>query len=1030
MSFISITARRRLFLGSALATLSASLAVPALAVVPYPPQIDTAGGQVIADSQIVADTGIEATASDPTIEIVVLSTEASVSLTDNEVQATATANHQSNALEPDSFDLTPAAGGTHLSVDGADIAAYAPAVIAAQQVTENAPVSADTSFSGVGILGDDIVESRLDLTANRLEALATGNDATSALGFSGGEGSTGAGIANVQSTGYASEILAGVSGSAHILTREIVGSEVAMQGNVQRAVGTGNRAASTLSADVLSIDGAASYGPPSTVQPHGGAEVNAAFAVLSSQRTSSDVAADAEGGFHTAAIGSVVESAMRSDGNVLAGAAYGNDARSSADLVANSIDVGNSGGAIANVTSVQTAEGATFADASGGTTMFALGDVVGSTLAANENSIQSAAVANRANGNLLTVDATTIRAPDGFGGEEGGGPEYVGTAIYDGFGVLTVTAPFSVQNAQSFEGPVGASTTDSETRIKVRGDIVNSSVVARNSLARAAATGNRAANGLALYANSIATAADLNSAQSGFGDVTARIGDIYDRAGVLVSARDDLVGASVDVSGNTLQAGAIANDVTNSLAVRGNEIGSASGHFDAAAGQDYDGFLASADYALASFQGVGSGGSTGEEGGETGGFRPLISSGIVGGFEVRGDSVHNSSVTIDGNSQMATALANLASNSLSIDATALGDAGGAPGSALSSTQIAAADLSATSDMRLLAPGYVTGGSVGLRDNSNVALAHMNDAVNRAAIEAVQIGELSGGNGALFTDPGMPGYAVGDHVLANNQMAEGSVTASASTRVRSSGHDDVLFQSRYAVTGNETASEAAANQAVNELTVLAASIGSASAGIASTQESHADVLADAATRIGYRASAMPDAQMIVDSNVTAALARGNAVANNLTVSETSGLGGTPASAELLGTGVVSATAGLANSQLNTGDVRAISDNAVHGIVLNGFGAEGSELVLNGNAVSASAIGNSATNTITLSSLGESPTAAVANVQMNSGRISAEVSGATFAAIPGHLSASRLGITSNSVSASAVGNSAVTSIASSR
>ena len=498
-----------------------------------------------------------------------------------------------------------------------------------------------------------------------------------------------------------------------------------------------------------------------------------------------------------------------------------------------------------------------------------------------------------------------------------------------------------------------------------------------------------------------------------------------------MAARDDLVGTSVDVAGNELQASAIANDVANGLSVSGNEIGSASGHYDAAAGQDYDGFLASADYALASFQGVGSGGSTGEEGGESGGFRPLISSDVVGAFDVRGDSVINSSVAIDGNGQIATALANLASNSLSIDATALEDAGGAaPGSALSSTQIAAADLTATSDMRLSAPGYVTDGSVAIRDNNNVALAHMNDAVNRAAIEAVQIGELSGGNAQLFTDPGVPGLAVGDHVLANNQMAEGSVTAATSTRIRSSGQDNVLFQSRYAVIGNETTSEAVANQALNELALLAASAGNASAGIANIQESHADVLADATTGIGYRASAVPDAQVIVDGNTTSALARGNAVSNSLSAWEASGLSAVPATAELAGSGVVSAAVGTASSQLNTGEVAAISDNAVHGVVLNSFGAEGSELVLNGNAVSASAIGNSATNTITLSSLGQLPSAAAANVQMNNGRISAEVSGATFAAIPGHLTASRLGVIENSVSASAVGNSAVTSIASSR
>src|SRR5690606_13264779 len=171
------------------------------------------------------------------------------------------------------------------------------------------------------------------------------------------------------------------------------------------------------------------------------------------------------------------------------------------------------------------------------------------------------------------------------------------------------------------------------------------------------------------------------------------------------------------------------------------------------------------------------------------GFRSLISSDVIGSFVARGNSLIDSSVAIEGNAQVATALANLASNTLSIEATALdGYSGYAPGSALSSAQIAGADLEATSDMRIAATGEVIDGSVAIRDNSNVALAHMNDAVNQAGIEAVQIGELSGADAELFTDPGWPALAIGDHVLANNQMADGSVTATASTHGFNGGLD--------------------------------------------------------------------------------------------------------------------------------------------------------------------------------------------------------------------------------------------------
>src|SRR5690606_35686742 len=103
-------------------------------------------------------------------------------------------------------------------------------------------------------------------------------------------------------------------------------------------------------------------------------EVNAAYAVLSAQQTSSDVVADTSGGFQMTTLGSVVEAALSSEANTLAAAAYSNDADNKARLTANSIDVGYNGGAIANVTNNQSAEGAALADVHGRTGMLILGD--------------------------------------------------------------------------------------------------------------------------------------------------------------------------------------------------------------------------------------------------------------------------------------------------------------------------------------------------------------------------------------------------------------------------------------------------------------------------------------------------------------------------------------------------------------------------------------------------------------------------------------------------------------------------------
>jgi len=1017
---------RRLFLGSAFAALSASLCTPSLAIAS--PDVGADGAQVIANDQ-VSSAGVSATAADPVIRVVIEPTEASADLADNSIGATATGNHHAATLAPDTLDLSGLAINTHLVIDGDTVSGQAPAVVASRQVMDDAPVTAETDYSRIGMSADGVVESGLSIASNQQQAVATGNDASGSLSLSGNGGSIGAGIVSRQSTGYGSDVSASLSGKVRVATQEVVRSDLAMDGNIQRAIATGNSAGNALATDVLSITGTSVYGPPSIVTPYGGSEVNAAYAVLSDQQADSDVSASAEGGFRTTVADSVVGSSFGTDGNALVAAAYGNDAANSASLAAGTLDAGY--GAIANVTNVQAAGGATSAGVTGGATMSLSGDLVGSSVSDRNNSIQSVATANRADGNLLSVSATSISASDGLdgsGGEEGPelpfDPGYIGTARLTPYGEMTVTAPFSVQNAQSFTAPVSASVAQSATRISIGAGITGTSVAIADNAVRGTATGNSASNGLTLDANSIATAADLNALQIGLGDVIATVGEPGDRVGAHIAAQGDVVGSSLAITGNDARGTAIADNASNSLAVTGNQLSGASGHGDAVAGLSNGDLVASADFALANYQTTGTG--AGEEG-----STPQISSDVMGWLAVTGGDVIRSSLAIEDNSQVAAALANLAANTLSVDATALGGNGSvASGSALSSTQVGVADLSAASDLRIGATGNVVDSSVALSGNSNSALAHMNDASNTVSIHAVQIGELSGTDAQLYTDPGMPGLAVGDHVLANSQYADGSVTASALTTAGNPDWYAGLYRSAYTITGNSTSAESVANQAINALSVSAVSDGAASAGLANTQESHAGVLAAATTRLGYDGLAMSDAQALVGGNSTSALARGNAASNSLTLTGTPSSGLAPASASLAGSGTVSADAALVNSQINTGDVTALGENMVHDIALNCIGADRSELVLNGNSVSASAIGNGATNSMALASLGQLPTAAVANVQMNSGQVTARVTGATFQAIPGTLTASRLGITGNSVIASAVGNSAVTSIASLR
>ena len=80
-----------------------------------------------------------------------------------------------------------------------------------------------------------------------------------------------------------------------------------------------------------------------------------------------------------------------------------------------------------------------------------------------------------------------------------------------------------------------------------------------------------------------------------------------------------------------------------------------------------------------------------------------------------------------------------------------------------------------------------------------------------------------------------------------------------------------------------------------------------------------------------------------------------------------------------------------------------------------------------SVSATAYGNSATNMVTLASLGSLPASGINSVQTNSGAVTAQVTNAAYMVSPTSFSTSRIGITGNSFS---VGNAATGEVTVSR
>jgi hypothetical protein len=195
-------------------------------------------------------------------------------------------------------------------------------------------------------------------------------------------------------------------------------------------------------------------------------------------------------------------------------------------------------------------------------------------------------------------------------------------------------------------------------------------------------------------------------------------------------------------------------------------------------------------------------------------------------------SIATSSVSVADNFLDSTATSNRARNTLVLNA----DTGLSAGGALVNSQTS--DSPVTSDVRLRASvgsddfGNVAGSSIALRDNTGVARATGNDAVN--VLNARGDTGITGGaatGGSATSGAGGVLNAEGTFAMASNQVNTGSVTARAGF---ADGEDDMmnpvfnssrleartgtLTGSSVAIEGNVLVADAVSNRAENRLTV--------------------------------------------------------------------------------------------------------------------------------------------------------------------------------------------------------------------
>ncbi|RXV58881.1 hypothetical protein C6W92_16095 [Roseovarius sp. A46] len=673
-------------------------------------------------------------------------------------------------------------------------------------------------------------------------------------------------------------------------------------------------------------------------------------------------------------------------------------------------------------------------------------DVVGnaagtdSSLEMDGNQNQSVATANVVS-NAVTLDVTNAN-------ESGTPPDATinsGTAVVSANNVLS--------SVQTSDGSVQASaTTDvyNQDVISTSAEVIsNSDVSASGNETIAQATANEAGGstntltlGNAGTANMDRTGA-LSNVQVSSGTVEASV-DEEISIGLENDASVPVQSSSITLDGNFSSALARGNNAENVLTVNGANIDAGS-ELDAVILSDADITLNAAGL-LASQQS-----NTAAVTGQVDQSRIEVDM-----DNADGDAIANSTLSVSGNTALATARGNTVVNTVSsgadasnVDATtALGNLQENEG-AVQATGGSAVGVYATASL-----SGINGSSVDVSGNLSASNAEGNRAVNTLSATGTNInsGDLgAGGTGSGGGNATVDASATGLDVNANagnllvsfqdngatvtSTNTDNTVTVNGAT----SGVGAAALGTTLAVTGNAVEARATGNLVVNN-SVNVGDMSTASTGstglVVSFQDNNpgADITASASTQTtvslnGPRAALGLGTTDISDNSVVA-LARGN-VAQNVLSAEGANVdtGSTNAStsAGLPDSGILNASFGVFNEQVQRANVEATSADAR--IALNATSSPGEAMInassnVSGNSVQASAFGNVATNSLTLTALngaGNDATMAAFNGQVNTGNITASATGAVVGTFStGHFTNASASASGNSISATAVGN----------
>jgi hypothetical protein len=844
-----------------------------------------------------------------------------------------------------------------------------------------------------------------------------------------------------------------------LITSDVSGSSATLSNATNAAIATTNTASQTVLLKSTTLE---NTGAPAT-----NTDVNTTDAVTniagdvavgSVQATtySRTDAQNTSSTFTLTAASDVSDSALKLISNTQDASATGSTATNAVSLSATTVNIG---AAIVSQQSSYAAQTDVSAATIAGIRMnvvnpteMAASDVTASSAMVSGNRIQAKA-SGGVTSNILAVDATTLTGAIGLT-----------TSVAATTTAAASNSAFTVANQQvAGRNAVQAGVYNSDVGFRTDGVTSGSSVAVEGNAIDAFGLSNKSTNSLSLAGTSVATDAGVINRQSADAYVSASA-----EARVSANFYDDISDSSVAVNSNVVRGSAIGNVGNNSLSASATTLAGVGTDAQAVSTGAITGAAnATGDFSLVNSQALGENSSS--------------NVGVYGSFDINAFMavVTDSRLSVSANTQFAEALGNSGTNRIALTATGAGSgpavtsgdtpnaipAGVNPTAALSNAQDGVdARINSQSNMTVYANAESTGSSVAINGNSNTALGVVNNAVNSMSVSAVTLDRsavtldsfdanlaASRNAGSIIGDSNT---TTADYALNSVQGASGEANVFANSQIyyldktpdirpqAPSQASTGTVGSVITLSGNTTMAEGSANRISNQLSVSAIDNG-ATAALNNFQTSSTNVTSTATSSVGYAlgtsaTDVSADASSIsVDSNSTMALARGNTASNALNYTVGASYTGNDG-AFVTASKSLNATAAVLNNQINGGPVSATSADVTYSLALNattpgvpfpstGDGAFNSNATLANNSATASAFGNTASNSLNMLTFGAGvPSSALASNQVNTGAVSATAANVSFGMTVGTTQGSALRNVGNNTTAQAVGNSSVNSI----